>query len=71
MLPKVHALGMGDVVPQDLSEHFAIIAYGKLGGLELGYGSDLDLVFLYEDSHERAGEAYATLVRKLIVWLTT
>ncbi len=71
MLPKVHAMGMGDVVPQDLSEHFAIIAYGKLGGLELGYGSDLDLVFLYEDSHERAGEAYATLVRKLIVWLTT
>ena len=71
MLPKVHALGMGDVVPQDLSGHFAIIAYGKLGGLELGYGSDLDLVFLYEDSHERAGEAYATLVRKLIVWLTT
>jgi len=29
-------------------EGFAIIAYGKLGGHELGYGSDLDLVFLYE-----------------------
>lgn len=29
--------------------HFAIIGYGKLGGLELGYGSDLDLVFLYDD----------------------
>lgn len=28
---------------------FAIIAYGKLGGLELSYGSDLDLVFLYDD----------------------
>ncbi|RLA00297.1 MAG: bifunctional [glutamate--ammonia ligase]-adenylyl-L-tyrosine phosphorylase/[glutamate--ammonia-ligase] adenylyltransferase [Gammaproteobacteria bacterium] len=27
---------------------FSIIAYGKLGGHELGYGSDLDLVFLYE-----------------------
>ncbi|MES1948383.1 (glutamate--ammonia-ligase) adenylyltransferase [Salinisphaera sp. C84B14] len=26
---------------------FAIIAYGKLGGLELGYTSDLDLVFVY------------------------
>lgn len=26
---------------------FAIVAYGKLGGLELGYGSDLDLVFLH------------------------
>ena len=30
---------------------FAIIAYGKLGGLELGYGSDLDLVFLYNANH--------------------
>lgn len=27
---------------------FAVIGYGKLGGIELGYGSDLDLVFLYE-----------------------
>ncbi|MFZ8198297.1 bifunctional [glutamate--ammonia ligase]-adenylyl-L-tyrosine phosphorylase/[glutamate--ammonia-ligase] adenylyltransferase [Alteromonas portus] len=26
---------------------FAIIGYGKLGGYELGYGSDLDLVFLH------------------------
>jgi glutamate-ammonia-ligase adenylyltransferase len=26
---------------------FAVIAYGKLGGFELGYGSDLDLVFLH------------------------
>jgi glutamate-ammonia-ligase adenylyltransferase len=28
---------------------FAVIAYGKLGSLELGYGSDLDMIFLYED----------------------
>ena len=48
----------------------AIIAYGKLGGKELGYGSDLDLVFVYEDDHEQAGEVYALLVRKLINWLT-
>ena len=49
---------------------FAIIAYGKLGGKELGYGSDLDIVFVYEDEHERAAEVYAVLVRKLINWLT-
>jgi len=49
---------------------FAILAYGKLGGKELGYGSDLDIVFVYEDSDERAGEIYATYVRKLINWLT-
>ena len=48
----------------------AIIAYGKLGGLELGYGSDLDIVFVYDDEDERAGEIYGALVRKLINWLT-
>ena len=49
---------------------FAIIAYGKLGGKELGYGSDLDIVFVYEDEHEQAPEVYAAFVRKLINWLT-
>ncbi len=49
---------------------FAIIGYGKLGGKELGYGSDLDIVFVYEDADERAPEIYAAYVRKLINWLT-
>jgi len=31
---------------------FAVVAYGKLGGLELGYGSDLDLVFLHSGESE-------------------
>ena len=33
---------------------FCAVAYGKLGGLELGYGSDLDLVFLYDVEDERS-----------------
>jgi [glutamine synthetase] adenylyltransferase / [glutamine synthetase]-adenylyl-L-tyrosine phosphorylase len=49
---------------------FAIIAYGKLGGKELGYGSDLDIVFVYDDEDDRATEVYGALVRKLINWLT-
>ncbi len=49
---------------------FAAIAYGKLGGKELGYGSDLDLVFLFDDDDERALEAYSAFVRKLVPWLT-
>jgi [glutamine synthetase] adenylyltransferase / [glutamine synthetase]-adenylyl-L-tyrosine phosphorylase len=49
---------------------FAVIAYGKLGGKELGYGSDLDVVFLYDDPDERALEAYTSFVRKLVPWLT-
>jgi glutamate-ammonia-ligase adenylyltransferase len=50
---------------------FAILGYGKLGGKELGYGSDLDIVFVYEDDDERAPEAYAAYVRKIINWLST
>lgn len=50
---------------------FAILGYGKLGGKELGYGSDLDIVFVYEDEDERAPDAYAAFVRKLINWLAT
>ena len=47
-----------------------IIAYGKLGGKELGYGSDLDIVFVYDDPHESALEIYGAFIRKLITWLT-
>jgi len=49
---------------------FGIIGYGKLGGKELGYGSDLDIVFVFDDDDERAPEIYAAFVRKLINWLT-
>ena len=49
----------------------AIVGYGKLGGKELGYGSDLDIVCLYDDAHPDAGAIYAKLVRKLISWLST
>ncbi|MCC2675938.1 MAG: glutamate-ammonia-ligase adenylyltransferase (Glutamine-synthetase adenylyltransferase)-like protein, partial [Ramlibacter sp.] len=50
---------------------FAILGYGKFGGKELGYGSDLDIVFVYEDEDERAPDAYAAYVRKIINWLST
>ena len=49
---------------------FAIIGYGKLGGKELGYGSDLDIVFVFDDDDERAPEVYAAFARKLINWMT-
>jgi len=51
---------------------FGIIAYGKLGGKELGYASDLDLVFLYQasESDYAAQEAYALFAKRMINWLT-
>ena len=44
---------------------FAIVAYGKVGGLEMGYKSDLDLVFLYHGEHgdTQGGERSIETVR--------
>ena len=60
---------------------FGIIAYGKLGGLELSYGSDLDLVFLHDSrgtAQQTDGERaldnamfFGRLVRRLVHFLTT
>jgi glutamate-ammonia-ligase adenylyltransferase len=59
---------------------FAVIGYGKLAGLELGYGSDLDLVFLHDSSgaqQETDGNPpvenerfFSRLVQRLIHFLT-
>lgn len=50
---------------------FAVIAYGRLGGKELGYASDLDIIFLYDDDADAAPEVYAAFARRLITWLTS
>ncbi|HRH81851.1 MAG TPA: bifunctional [glutamate--ammonia ligase]-adenylyl-L-tyrosine phosphorylase/[glutamate--ammonia-ligase] adenylyltransferase [Thiobacillaceae bacterium] len=50
---------------------FAVIAYGKLGGKELGYASDLDMVFLYDDDHPDAQEIYARLAKRLNTSMST
>lgn len=59
----------------------AVIGYGKLGGLELGYGSDLDLVFLHDSMGEQQetdgdrpldnAQFFARLAQKMILRLTT
>ena len=50
---------------------FAVIAYGKLGGKELGYASDLDVIFLYDDSDQEAPALYARLAQRFITWMTS
>ena len=55
----------------DQPPKFAVIAYGKLGGKELAYGSDLDLVFLHDDPEPGVGEIYARLVQRMSTWLSS
>ena len=59
-------------LPDEGNPPFAIISYGKLGGKELGYASDLDIVFLYQadESDYAAQEIYALLAKRMINWLT-
>ena len=50
---------------------FAVIGYGKLGGKELGYASDLDIIFLYDDEAPEAPETYAKLAIRLNTWISS
>jgi len=52
-LVEKHGAPVCDLEGKACEKGFAVIAYGKLGGLELGYGSDLDLVFLHSGTAEK------------------
>jgi [glutamine synthetase] adenylyltransferase / [glutamine synthetase]-adenylyl-L-tyrosine phosphorylase len=50
---------------------FAVIGYGKLGGKELGYASDLDVIFLFDDDAEGAGSIYARFAQRINNWFNS
>lgn len=50
---------------------FAVIGYGKLGGKELGYASDLDIIFLYDDDADGAGEIYGRFAQRINNWFNS
>lgn len=70
-LQVIEAVGLPAGDPE--GDQFAIIAYGKLGGIELGYSSDLDLVFVYQECETdhssdslTQNEFYTLMGRKLL-----
>ncbi|TRY30797.1 bifunctional [glutamate--ammonia ligase]-adenylyl-L-tyrosine phosphorylase/[glutamate--ammonia-ligase] adenylyltransferase [Aliiglaciecola sp. M165] len=59
----------------DQNKRFAVLGYGKLGGIELGYGSDLDLVFIHavqqgsrtlNDKPLESGQFYTRLAQRIM-----
>ncbi len=50
---------------------FAVIGYGKLGGKELAYASDLDIIFLYDDNAPEASEVYARFAQRINNWFNS
>jgi glutamate-ammonia-ligase adenylyltransferase len=65
----------------DVVSGFAVIGFGKMGGIELGFGSDLDVVFIHKDADMNQltvggrsvslAEFYMRLGRKMIAMMTT
>ncbi|ADV26280.1 (Glutamate--ammonia-ligase) adenylyltransferase [Pseudoxanthomonas suwonensis 11-1] len=78
VVAQVLAMAEGEVVGAHgriEGGRFAVVGYGSLGGCELGFGSDLDLVFLYDADGEavsdgrrplEAGRWYARLAQKVV-----
>lgn len=79
-----HPEALARMDPDDLQSSanigFTVVAYGKLGGLELGFNSDLDLVFLFDQPLESqtngnksisVSRFYTRLAQKLIHFLST
>ena len=75
-----HGRPMAWLNEQECPKGFVVIAYGKLGGLELGYSSDLDLVFLHAGTDQAtdgrqhpidSNQFYARLGQRVIHMMTT
>jgi glutamate-ammonia-ligase adenylyltransferase len=63
------ALREGSVHEDD--EGLAVVAMGTLGGREIGYGSDLDVFFVYEAAEESAPERYARIAQRVLRLMET
>lgn len=77
-----HPLRANGMITDEMACGFAVIGYGKLGGIEMSYASDLDVVFLHDISEAAdtvgknvrpiSGMKFASrLVQKVITYLTT
>jgi [glutamine synthetase] adenylyltransferase / [glutamine synthetase]-adenylyl-L-tyrosine phosphorylase len=62
-MPKPHNNTVGD--------GFAVIGFGKMGGIELGYSSDLDLVFVYHDRYKKHAHFFTRLSQRIMLILAT
>jgi glutamate-ammonia-ligase adenylyltransferase len=52
-------------------EGLAVIAMGTLGGREIGYGSDLDIFFVYDSTDDAAPERYARIAQRVLRLMET
>jgi glutamate-ammonia-ligase adenylyltransferase len=72
LIEETLTLVWGHMYPeQNDPPKFAVIAYGKFGGKEMSYTSDLDIVFIYNDNRDGMTEKYARFAQRINSWLNT
>ncbi len=72
MIEETLSLVWNYMYPEQIdSPRFALIAYGKFGGKEMSYTSDLDIVFIYDDERDGMTEKYARFAQRINSWLNT
>ncbi len=68
---RIAKLRLQEELKQVFPGKFVVFGMGKLGSQELGYRSDLDMVFVYEAEKEKEFTVYATkLAQRLLSYLT-
>jgi [glutamine synthetase] adenylyltransferase / [glutamine synthetase]-adenylyl-L-tyrosine phosphorylase len=65
------SLGLRGDDAQPSVEGFCVVAYGKLGGKELGYGSDLDMIFLYDEALAAHAERFGRVAQRVNTWMSS
>jgi len=73
-LEQAYAFAIGEHAPEGSrpdAKGLALIGMGKLGGREIGYGSDLDLLFVHEASDDAASERTSRIAQRILRLLET
>ena len=71
-LERALAAAIAERTPEDVPRGFAVIALGKLGGYELNYSSDVDLIFVYDPARlprrprEEADQAALRIAQRIV-----
>jgi glutamate-ammonia-ligase adenylyltransferase len=55
---------------KEIFDHFAVIAYGKYGAMEMSYSSDLDIIFLYDPIVDDK-DSFIVIAKKLSAWFSS
>ncbi|OUV03527.1 MAG: hypothetical protein CBC42_03485 [Betaproteobacteria bacterium TMED82] len=70
VLAETLNLAFKSIDAQHLKTNLAVVAYGKLGGRELGFASDLDLIFLTKDVSQEDQPILIKIIKRFISWLS-